>query len=152
MWTLTALAAFTLLAQTPAAETREAVLQAANDYADVWDRGRPELVERSVSRKLVLYAFECVANADCWVLLPGFHQDLHAGAVRTSKRQEESEKGSREIEVLDLRFRTALAKVTGTWGVHCLQICQEGDGWRIRQVLVQSPRREIAVDVRVRIA
>jgi hypothetical protein len=147
MWTLTALAAFPLLAQAPAADARAAVVAATLDYAESYHRREPQRIERSVSRELDKLGF--TRNEDgSWRMRTMRYADLHGFIEKLAAGEKDPPAGPKEVAVLDLRDRTALVKLTAVWGVDCMQLCLEDDVWRIRQVLWQSAPGTVAEDVR----
>lgn len=150
MWTLTAVAALIPLAgpvvQAPA-DARAAVTQAALDYAESYYQRQPERIERSVARELDKLGY--TRNDDgSWRERAMRYSDLHGYVVKLTERQQDPPPGPKQVEVLDLRSRTALVKLTAVWGVDYMQLCEEDGSWRIRQVLWQSAPGEIAADVR----
>lgn len=147
MWTLTTLAAFTLLAQAPAADPREAVTAAALDYAESYYRREPERIERSVSRELDKLGF--TLNGDgSWRTRTMRYSDLHGFIEKLAAGEKDPPPGPKEVVVLDLHDQTALVKLTAAWGVDYMQLCLEDDVWRIRQVLWQSAPGEVEAGVR----
>lgn len=152
MWLRIALAALTLAPQAPAdqepaLEPREAVVQAALDYADAYYRRRPELIERSVSSELDKLGYTRRADGT-WQERPMRYADLHGFVVRLGEREHDPSPGPREVEVLDLRERTALVKLNAAWGIDYMQLCAEDGVWRIRHVLWQSAPNEVAEEQR----
>lgn len=45
----------------------------------------------------------------------------------------------KKVEVLDVLDKTAVAKVTASWGVDYMLLGKYGDQWQIQQILWQSP-------------
>lgn len=146
MWTRVTIAALSFLPVQDAPTAREAVVQAALDYAESYYQRDPTRIERSVSRSLDKLGY--VRGADgAWEAHPMRYEDLHGMIARLRDGEWEPPPGPKEVEVLDLLDQTALVKLTGAWGVDYMQLHREGEAWHIRQVLWQTAPQEVAEDV-----
>ncbi|HVS16954.1 MAG TPA: nuclear transport factor 2 family protein [Planctomycetota bacterium] len=143
MWTLTALAALTLLPVGDAAADREAVVQAALDYAESYYQRDPARIERSVARELDKLGYTR-GDDGAWQARPMRYEDLHGMIARLRDGDRVPPPGPKEVEVLDLLDQTALVKLTGAWGIDYMQLARDGEAWRIRHVLWQTAPEEIA--------
>lgn len=146
MWSQIAVAALTLLPPQDAPSAREAVVQAALDYAESYYQRDPARIERSVSRELDKLGYTRAEDGS-WKARPMRYADLHGMIQRLHDGEWVPPPGPKEVEVLDLLDQTAVVKLTGAWGVDYMQLHRAGEAWHIRQVLWQSAPGEVAPDV-----
>lgn len=121
-------------AQTDTDGVRAAVLDYVEGIYDV----EPERIDRSVSTDLVKFG---------WFMMEGEYrpapmsfQQLRSLASRwnANNRQGIDASTPKEIVVLDVLDKTAVAKLTAQWGIDYFQLEKIDGRWMIRHVLWQS--------------
>lgn len=119
-----------------AATEHEAIERAILDYAESYYEARPDYVERGISKDLVKLGFK--ARED------GSYEEkpmTYDGFVRMVDWVVENGKppaGPKEVVVFDALDKTALVKLTGSWGIDYMQVTKEDDRWQTRHVLWQT--------------
>lgn len=125
--------------ETQVASDREAVEAAVRGYLEGLYQAAPERVDEVLAADFAKYGFwrrdgsepyrgMAMSRAELLDLASRWNTDGHVGAD-----------APRDIEVLGLMDRTACAKLVADWGVDYLHVAKLDDGWKIVQVLWQSP-------------
>lgn len=133
-------------AQAPAAYTApaadvEAVRQAALNYVDAIYRADPSLVRTSVHPTLAKRGFY-LDRQGAWRESPmTYDQLLETARTWNADGRTLREGAPREVEVHEVLNRIASARVTAQWGVDYLQLAKFADGWKIVNIVWQSPPR-----------
>lgn len=124
----------------PAADV-EAVRQAAFDYIDAIYRADPSLVHKSVHPMLAKVGWY-VDREGAWHESPmSFEQLLETARTWNASGRTLREGAPREVEVHEVLNRIASARITAQWGVDYLQLARFDDGWKIVNIVWQSPPR-----------
>ena len=129
-------AAGTAGAQTPA--DREAVRNAALDYVEGVYNVQPERIKRSVHPSLVKRGFYKRASDAPYTESPMTFDQL-VNLAATWNKEGKRDTSIKKVEVLDVLDKTAVAKVTASWGVDYMLLGKYGEQWQIQQILWQSP-------------
>ena len=129
-------AAGTAGAQTPA--DREAVRNAALDYVEGVYNVQPERIKRSVHPSLVKRGFYKRAPDAPYTESPMTFDQL-VNLAATWNKEGKRDTSIKKVEVLDVLDKTAVAKVTASWGVDYMLLGKYGEQWQIQQILWQSP-------------
>jgi hypothetical protein len=100
----------------------------------------PERIDRSVSTDLVKFGWWRSGPDADYAPAPMSFEQLRGLASRwnTDNRMGISEETPRQIEVLDVLDKTAVAKLTAFWGIDYMQLEKIEGKWMIRHVLWQS--------------
>lgn len=122
------------LAQTDTEGVHAAVLDYVEGIYDV----QPERIERSVSTDLVKFGW-FQSNGEYRPAPMNFEQ-LRGLAARWNEgnRQGIDASSPKEIVVMDVLDKTAVAKLTAQWGIDYFQLEKIDGKWMIRHVLWQS--------------
>jgi Putative lumazine-binding len=118
----------------------DGVHAAVLDYLEGLYQAQPERIEQSVSPTLVKFGwYQGNPDADFQGFPMTFDQlkDLAAG-WNEGNRQNITADSPREIVVLDVLSKTAVAKLTAVWGIDYFQLEKVEGRWMIRHVLWQS--------------
>lgn len=132
---------FTLLLVLPSmAQTdEEGVYNAVLDYVEGFYNVEPERFDRSLSKDLVKYGY--------WMNPEGAYQGSPmnfdqakqlASRWNVDNRQEIDENTPKEIWVMEVLDKTAVAKLTAKWGIDYFQLEKNDGVWQIRHVIWQS--------------
>jgi hypothetical protein len=137
---LAAALAFTpsVLSRTQAAQDREAVRQAALDYVEGVYTVQPERIQRSVHSSLDKRGFYKKDASAPYVEMPMTFDQL-VNLARTWNKEGKRDTSIKKVEVLDVLDKTAVAKVTASWGVDYMLLGKYDGAWKITQILWQSP-------------
>ena len=121
-------------AQTDAEGVHAAVLDYVEGIYDV----QPERIERSVSTDLVKFGW--FQSNGAYRPAPMNFEQLRGLAARWNEgnRQGIDASSPKEIVVLDVLDKTAVAKLTAQWGIDYFQLEKIDGKWMIRHVLWQS--------------
>lgn len=122
------------------AEDVDGVESAVEDYLlGIYDV-EPERIERSVSRDLVKFGYWKPSPDAEYRPSPMNYEQLHAlaGQWNVDNRQGIDDDSPRDIEVLDVLDKTAVAKLTASWGIDYFQLEKIEGKWMIRHVIWQS--------------
>ena len=126
----------------PTADER-AVRAAIEDYVQGFYAADPSRLERALSKDLTKVGY-----------YRGDDQDQFAGPLGMTYEQAlelaaswnaggaQGELPEPRIQVFDVADKTAAGMLVAAWGQDYLQLVEEEQGWRIRQVLWQSPPRD----------
>jgi hypothetical protein len=118
---------------------RESVHGAVLDYVEALYDVAPERIERSVSPKLVKFGFARKTADQPYRALPMTHEQLLKLASSWNKAGDQAGDDARkQIDVLYVGHRIALAKLTAQWGMDYMHLVRQGDRWQILQVLWQT--------------
>jgi hypothetical protein len=128
----------TTLSQSPAAQDKESVRQAALDYVEGIYDVKPERIERSVHPALVKRGFYKKDATTPYAEMPMTYEQL-VNLARTWNKEGKRNTSIKEIAVLDVLDQTAVAKVTASWGVDYMLLGKYDGTWKISQILWQSP-------------
>ncbi len=124
----------------PAADV-EAVRQAAFDYIDAIYKADPALVRKSVHPSLAKRGWY-VDRQNEWRETPmTFDQLIETARTWNANGQTLREGAPRAVEVHEVLSRIASARITAQWGVDYLQLAKFDDGWKIVNIVWQSPPR-----------
>jgi hypothetical protein len=124
----------------PAADV-EAVRQAALNYVDAIYRADPSLVRTSVHPSLAKRGFY-VDREGVWHESPmTFDQLIETARTWNDDGRTLREGAPRAVEIHEVLNRIASARITAQWGVDYLQLAKFDDGWKIVNIVWQSPPR-----------
>lgn len=120
-------------------DDREAVRRAVLDYVEGVYQRDPARIERSVHSELAKLGF--------WRSSPrgSFSREAmtRAELLETARTYETSSQNSaearKEIELLDVQERIAVAKLRAEWGIDYLHLAKFDESWQIVHVLWQGP-------------
>ena len=132
------LAAF--LAPSANAQTNEeGVYKAVLDYVEGFYKVEPERFEKSISKDLVKFGYWHQEDGS-WGSAPMNWDQAYQLASRwnVDNRQRIDDSTPKEIEVMDVLDKTAVAKLTAKWGIDYFQLEKIDGTWMIRHVLWQS--------------
>ena len=121
------------------AADREAVEAAVRDYLEGFYQASPERVDRAVAPELVKYGFWRRGADEAYRGMEMSREELLALAQRWNADGHVGADAPSEVQVLGVMDRTACAKLVADWGVDYLHLARLDDGWRIVQILWQSP-------------
>ena len=126
------------LSHAQTAHDREAVRQAGLDYVEGVYNVQPERIQRSVHPSLVKRGFyKRDASAPYVEATMSFDQLVNL--ARTWNAEGKRDTSVKKVEVLDVLDRTAVVKVTASWGVDYMLLGNYDGRWQITQILWQSP-------------
>jgi hypothetical protein len=127
---------------------RRAVHNAVLDYVEAMYESSPERIDRSVHPELVKRGFY-------WKSANGVYSDMttvtFAQLRQISKDWNRSgwlpADAIKEIELFDVKDKTALAKLTAHWGTEYFQLAKIEDQWMIMNILWQAePKTSVITD------
>lgn len=120
------------------AQDREAVRQAGLDYVEGVYNVQPNRIERSVHRSLVKRGFHRKdASAPYAETTMTYEQLVNLAASWNKEGKRDT--SIKKVDVLEVLDRTAVVKITASWGVDYMLLGKFGDRWLISQILWQSP-------------
>jgi len=104
--------------------------RAVFDYVDAFYQAKPDLLDRGVHPKLAKYEVrgDSVAPMSFEAL-----RQLAAGADPDGTPSF----ARRQVEILDVTDRTAVARLEGSWGIDFLLLTKTDDAWKTRHVVWQ---------------
>ena len=123
------------------AAVRQAVLNYANSAYDV----RPDLVERSVHPKLQKIGYvlrdDTKKYRELWM---NFYELKELVAGWNKEGRFDTTTARRDVKVLDLLDKTAVARLDAEWGIDFFQLAKIDGEWKIMNVIWQTypPKRE----------
>ena len=129
-----------LLVPTVSAQTdEEGVHNAVLDYVEGFYKVEPDRFEKSISKDLVKFGYWQQEDGS-WGSAPMNWDQAYQLASRwnVDNRQGIDESTPKEIEVLDVLDKTAVAKLVAKWGIDYFQLEKIDGTWMIRHVLWQS--------------
>jgi hypothetical protein len=119
---------------------RADVERAVRDYVEALYQVKPELIERSVHPSLEKLGLYRPADATAY-RPPGkmTYEQLRELAGVWNKDGKEGKDLAYDVQVLDVLDVTASAKLTAKWGTDYMHLFKTDGGWKIVQILWQSP-------------
>ena len=124
--------------RTQSAQDREAVRQAGLDYVEGVYSVQPERIERSVHPTLVKRGFYKKDASTPYAELHMTYDQL-VNLARTWNKDGKRDTRVKNVEVLDLADKTAVVKITAQWGIDYMLLGKFDNGWKITQIIWQSP-------------
>ncbi|GJM20597.1 MAG: hypothetical protein DHS20C15_05120 [Planctomycetota bacterium] len=113
-----------------------AIERAVLDYAEAYYEVRPDYAERSISKQLDKLGFDTAATTTR-MDYAGF-----LAMVNWFQGRDKPAPGPKQVEILHALDRTALVKLTGSWGVDYMQLTRssaDADGvWQTRHVIWEA--------------
>jgi hypothetical protein len=118
----------------------QGVHDAVEDYLEGLYQAQPDRIERSVSKDLVKFGYWRQSADEAYAGSPMNFEQLKQLASRwnANNRMKLDDKTPREIVVLDVLDKTAVAKLTAQWGIDYFQLENIDGKWMIRHVLWQA--------------
>jgi hypothetical protein len=118
----------------------QGVHDAVEDYLEGLYQAAPERIERSISKDLVKFGYWRQSADEAYAPSPMNYEQLKQLASRwnVNNRMKLDDKTPREIVVLDVLDKTAVAKLTAQWGIDYFQLEKIDGKWMIRHVLWQA--------------
>ena len=118
----------------------QGVHDAVEDYLEGLYQAAPERIERSVSKDLVKFGYWRQSADEAYAPSPMNYEQLKQLASRwnVNNRMKLDDKTPREIVVLDVLDKTAVAKLTAQWGIDYFQLEKIDVKCMIRHVLWQA--------------
>ena len=118
----------------------QGVHDAVEDYLEGLYQAQPDRIERSVSKDLVKFGYWRQSADEAYAPAPMNFEQLKQLASRwnANNRMKLDDKTPREIVVLDVLDKTAVAKLTAQWGIDYFQLENIEGKWMIRHVLWQA--------------
>lgn len=134
------LLALCLAAPSFAQSDTDGVRMAVEDYRDALYEADASKIERSVSTDLVKYGYWRSSAEEAYQGSPMTYDQLHGLAQRwnSDNRQGINEDSPREIVVMDVLDKTAVAKLTAQWGIDYFQLEKTDGKWMIRHIIWQA--------------
>lgn len=123
---------------TQAAQDKEAVRQAGLDYVEGVYNVQPERIERSVHPSLVKRGFYKKDASAPHVETAMTYEQL-VNLARTWNKDGKRNTSIKNVEILDLLDRTAVVKITASWGVDHMLLGKYDGTWKISLIQWQSP-------------
>lgn len=131
---------------TPRGGDHEAVERACFDYIDAFYEVKPEYIERSVHESLRKVGFSMWGDMTDYSEPHEmtFAQARDLAASWNTEGTKTDDDSPREVVLYEVLDKTAVAKVTATWGVDYMHLAKFDDTWKIINVIWQShpPRAE----------
>ncbi|PHI19451.1 hypothetical protein CEQ90_13095 [Lewinellaceae bacterium SD302] len=121
----------------------QAVYTAINDYVEAIYAVKPELIARSVDTELKKIGYYFNEEKESYRdNLPMTYDQLYSLAGKwNSEGDMANEDSPREIEVFEVNDKTAVGKLTATWGIDYFQLAKVGGSWKIKHIIWQSAPR-----------
>jgi hypothetical protein len=118
----------------------QGVHDAVEDYLEGLYQAAPERIERSVSPDLVKFGYWRQTAEEEYAPAPMNYEQLVRLATGWNRdnRMNLDESTPRQIDVLDVLDKTAVAKLTAQWGIDYFQLEKTDGKWMIRHVLWQA--------------
>lgn len=117
----------------------EGVHAAVLDYVEGFYNVEPERFEKSLSKDLVKYGYWMNPNGDYQGSPMNWDQAYQlASQWNVNNRQGIDENTPKEIWVMEVLDKTAVAKLTAQWGIDYFQLEKNDGVWQIRHVIWQS--------------
>ena len=136
-----ALLSFQTFSQNP---DRRAVHDAILDYVEAMYESSPERIDRSVHPDLVKRGFYWKsANGDYSDMTTMTFAQLRQIAKDWNRSGWLPADAVKEIEIFDVKDKTALAKLTAHWGTDYFQLAKIEDRWLIMNILWQAEPKEV---------
>lgn len=138
---LLTLVLFVTLSNVSVAQSSEdGVRSAVEDYVEALYQVDPSRIERSVSKSLVKYGYWRQNANQPYAGSPMNYDQLYRLASGWNKDNQNNINSStpKEIVVLDVLDKTAVAKLTAFWGIDYFQLEKIEDKWMIRHIIWQA--------------
>lgn len=138
---LTSVFLFVLTAGICSAQTdQQGVHEAIEDYLEGLYQVAPERIERSVSKSLVKFGYWRDSPEKEYVGYPMSYDQLMrlAASWNVGNKMKLDDSTPREIAVLDVLNKTAVAKLTAHWGIDYFQLEKVEGKWMIRHIIWQG--------------
>lgn len=130
-----------LQGQTAADST--AVRQAMLDYVEALYQVDSARIYAGVHPELVKRGFWRPADEDSYKdMSPMTFEQLVSLAARWNAKDRLPADAPKKVEILDIQDKTASGKLTAHWGTDYFHLAKFDDGWKIVNVLWQSPAPE----------
>jgi hypothetical protein len=135
------IAAFLLATKSATAQdNKQHVTNAVTDYVDAFYVGDTTKILRSISPAVVKYGYYRKKDETKYVGEPMSYREMLDYATSVGKRKNpNTDKWPKKIEVLDCQDQTASAKLTAWWGTDYILLAKLEGKWLITHVLWQSP-------------
>ncbi|MDA1028190.1 MAG: nuclear transport factor 2 family protein [Bacteroidetes bacterium] len=119
---------------------QEGVRSAVEDYLEGLYQAAPERIERSVSKSLVKFGYWRDSPEKEYVGYPMSYDQLMrlAASWNVGNKMKLDDSTPREIAVLDVLNKTAVAKLTAHWGIDYFQLEKVDGKWMIRHIIWQA--------------
>lgn len=133
--------AFALLLALPsfAQSDREGVYNAVLDYVEGFYNVEPERFDKSLSKDMVKYGYWMNPEGEYLGSPMNFDQAVRLASQWNVGNQQGIDADSpKEIVVMDVLDKTAVAKLTAVWGIDYFQLEKNDGVWQIRHVIWQS--------------
>lgn len=134
--------AFSLFLTLPsfAQSDAEGVYNAVLDYVEGFYNVQPERFDKSLSKDLVKYGYWMSPEGEYQGSAMNFDQAKQfASRWNVGNQRGIDENTPKEIVVMDVLDKTAVAKLTAFWGIDYFQLEKNDGVWQIRHVIWQSP-------------
>lgn len=123
----------------PTAHSTEAAVHAAvEDYLLGFYNAEPERLERSLHSELHKVGYWRDPEGAYHYSTMSFQQALELAAGWNADGSRVNNESPREIELLEVNDRTAIAKLTAIWGIDYFHLGQYDGEWKIINVIWQS--------------
>ena len=116
----------------------KAVERACLDYVEGVYQVKPELIERSVHKKLTKFGYWRQPGQGEYRPSPMTYQQLYDLSKTYNKNGRIPKDAPKEVTVFDVLDRTASAKLVAHWGIDYFHLIKEEGKWKILQVVWQS--------------
>lgn len=119
---------------------QQGVHAAVEDYLEGIYQVAPERIERSVSKSLVKFGYWRDSPEKEYVGYPMSYDQLMrlAATWNVGNKMKLDDSTPREIAVLDVLNKTAVAKLTAHWGIDYFQLEKVDGKWMIRHIIWQA--------------
>ena len=115
------------------------VKMAVLDYVEGIYLVQPERIERSVAKDLAKVGYWRADDATTYQESPmNFDQLVNIAKKWNANGRVDADKAVKEIEILDVMDKIAVAKLSAEWGVDYLNLAKVEGKWLIKNVLWQS--------------
>ena len=115
------------------------VKMAVLDYVEAIYFVQPERIERSVAKDLAKVGYWRPKDKTRYQESPmNFDQLVEIAKTWNAKGRVDAESAPKEIEILDVMDKIAVAKLSADWGVDYLNLSKVDGRWMIKNVLWQS--------------
>lgn len=130
---------FALALPVLAQSDEEGVHNAVLDYVEGFYNVEPERFEKSISKDLVKYGYWKNQAGEYQGSPMNFEQAKRfASQWNVDNRQGIDENTPKDIWVMEVLDKTAVAKLTAQWGIDYFQLEKNDGVWQIRHVIWQS--------------
>jgi len=122
-----------------AMSAEKAVERAVLDYVEGIYNVKPELIERSVHKNLAKFGFGMAENKKDF--RPGSvmtYDQLYKLAGSYNKEGKIAADAPKEVKVLEVSEKIAMAKLTASWGMDYFHLVKQEGQWKILQIVWQS--------------